>query len=300
VPSVPPPLTRPAPASRGRAGATADELPPWKPWLAPAGIALGLALGSLGGIVVSLVGAAGGASLSHPPPAVNIASNVALDIGFVAAAIYLASLSGAVRLTDFGFRRAALWRSLGIVALAAFCYFGATQVYSIVLGLHGREQLPKGLGSTSDTAAMVAVGVFVTVIAPICEEFFFRGFLFGVLRSWLAPRGSWGTWAAAIVTGILFGCAHIGSAALKYLVPLAFLGFVLCIVRWRTGSLYPGMALHSINNSLAFGISELHWDTAKIISMGLLALGAIAAIAGPLGAREPAVAAAAPATPGRT
>ena len=74
------------------------------------------------------------------------------------------------------------------------------------------------------------------VIAPICEEFFFRGFIFGALRHWkinFAGRDI-GTLFAAIVTGILFGLAHTGSASSQYLIPLGFLGFVLCVVRWRT------------------------------------------------------------------
>jgi len=293
VSSVPPPLIKPElPDGAGgeRTVATVEALPPWRPWAAPAAVVLGLAVGSIGDLIVSIIGAATGASLNHPGPAVNIAGDIVFDLGFVAAAIYLASVSGGMRLSEFGFRRAALVRAIWILALAALCYFVATDVYAALLGLSGREQLPSGLGSPSDTAAMIGVGAFVTVIAPICEEFFFRGFLFGVLRSWLSPKGAWGTWVAAIITGLLFGGAHAGSAAVKYLVPLAMLGFILCIVRWRTGSLYPGMALHSINNSLAFGIDELHWDAAKIIAMALVALAAIAVIAGPLGAREPAVA----------
>ncbi|HWF74991.1 MAG TPA: CPBP family intramembrane glutamic endopeptidase, partial [Solirubrobacteraceae bacterium] len=119
-------------------------------------------------------------------------------------------------------------------------------------------------------------------------EFFFRGFIFGQLRSWLRAR-AWGPWVAALITGLLFGAAHTGSAAVKYLVPLAFLGFLLCLLRWKTGSLYPGMAMHSVNNSLAFGIDELHWHAGKLIAMALLALAAIAAIAGPVGWRQAAV-----------
>ena len=105
----------------------------------------------------------------------------------------------------------------------------------------------------------------------------------------MARGRPWGPWAAAIATGILFGAAHAGGAAAKYLVPLAFLGFLLCLLRWKTGSLYSGMALHSINNSLAFGIDELHWSAAKMGAMALLALGAITAITGHLGWREPEV-----------
>lgn len=289
--SGPPPLAKPElpdGVAAARAAAAVEVLPPWKAWTAPAAVVLGLALGSIGDLLVSIGGAASGANLSHPPPAVNIVGDVVFDLGFVAAAIYLASLQGRVRPSDFGFRQTGLGRGIRIVVLAAIAYYLATAAYASLLGLHGSEQLPSGLGGTSDTAAMIGVGVFVTVIAPICEEFFFRGFLFGVLRTWLAQR-AWGPWVAAIAVGIVFGAAHLGSASPKYLVPLGFLGFILCIVRWKSGSLYPGMALHSINNSLALGVDELHWDAAKIIALAVVALAAIAAIAGPLGAREPAV-----------
>jgi membrane protease YdiL (CAAX protease family) len=273
---------------RGRAARVVDVLPPWRWWAAPAAIVLGLALGGIGDLIVSIVGAATGASVSHPPPAVNIVGNVVFDIGFVAAAIYVARLLGPLRPSEFGFRRFPLVRVLWLFPLIALVYFVGTALYASLLSLHGREQLPTGLGSPHDTAAMIGVGVFVTVIAPIAEEFFFRGFIFGVLRSWLADR-NWGPWAAAVITGILFGAAHAGSAAAKYLVPLAYLGFLLCILRWKTGSLYPGMALHSVNNSVAFGIDELHWNAAKVALMAVGALVAITVIAGPLGWREPAV-----------
>src|SRR5690348_6308059 len=76
-----------------------------------------------------------------------------------------------------------------------------------------------------------------------------------------------GSSPAAIVTGMLFGLAHTGSAAGQYLIPLGFLGFVLCLVRWRTRSLYPCMALHSINNSLALGVNQLHWNAGEIVAL---------------------------------
>ena len=270
-------------------GVALDTFGPWPWWVGPAGIALGLALGVMGDLGVGIVGAVAGASLTHPPPAVNIVGSVVFDLGFVAAAVYVASRLGVLQLAQFGFRRAPLVRVLWMLPAVAVVYYVGTALYASALSLHGREQLPTGLGSPNDTAAMIGVGVFVTVLAPIFEEFFFRGFLFGALRSWLASR-SWGVWGAAGITGVCFGAAHAGSAAAKYLVPLGFLGFLLCVLRWRTGSLYPGMVLHSVNNSLAFGIDELHWSTAKVLLMAIGALAAIALIAGPLGWREPAVA----------
>ena len=86
-----------------------------------------------------------------------------------------------------------------------------------------------------------------------------------------------GPWVAAIIVGVLFGLAHTGSASSQYLIPLGFLGFVLCLMRWRTRSLYPCMALHSFNNSLALGVNELHWSTLGILGLivaSVLAVGA--------------------------
>jgi membrane protease YdiL (CAAX protease family) len=128
----------------------------------------------------------------------------------------------------------------------------------------------------------------VCVIAPICEEFFFRGFIFGGLRRMritIAGREV-GTWVAAILTGILFGLAHTGSASSQYLIPLGFLGFVLCLVRWRTRSLYPCMALHSVNNSLALGVNQLHWSGLEILGLIAGALAVITTVTGPLSRRR--------------
>src|SRR5262249_23294047 len=170
---------------------------------------------------------------------------------------------------ELGYRRIS-WRvGVGAVALAGLSYYIVTYLYSTLLGLKGNDKLPQELGVTHSTAAAAAATVFVCVVAPIAEEFFFRGFLFGVLRHMrvrVAGR-ELGPWLAAIIVAILFGLAHTGSANPQYLIPLGFLGFVLCIVRWRTGSLYPCMALHSINNTVALGVNELNWGGGVILAV---------------------------------
>jgi membrane protease YdiL (CAAX protease family) len=59
-----------------------------------------------------------------------------------------------------------------------------------------------------------------------------------------------------------------------YLVPLALLGVLLCVLYERTQSLYPCMALHCINNSIAFGGAE-HWSW----EIPVVAAGALTTIA---------------------
>ena len=152
--------------------------------------------------------------------------------------------------------------------------------------LHGTDKLPSELGATHSTAALVAAAVFVCAVAPIAEEFFFRGFIFGGLRNIPLRIGRFdgSPWLAAVITGILFGLAHTGSASSQYLIPLGFLGFVLCLVRWRTRSLYPCMALHSANNALALGVNQLSWSALAILGLIVASWVVIAVVVGPLAA----------------
>jgi uncharacterized protein len=266
-----------------------DERAPWPAWTAPAGVVLGLILGSLGTIIVDVVAAAGGSSVSNPPPAANIIADIVFDLCFVAAALWLANFRSRARPVDFGFRRIPLATGVAAFVAAAIAYYGLTALYSTVAHLHGTDKLPSELGATHSTAALIAASVFVCAIAPMAEEFFFRGFIFGGLRNIPLRIGSFdgAPWLAAVLTGILFGLAHTGSASSQYLIPLGFLGFVLCIVRWRTGSLYPCMALHSANNALALGVNQLSWSAPAILGLILASWLVIAAVAGPLTPRSP-------------
>jgi membrane protease YdiL (CAAX protease family) len=299
MPSVPPPATESAVASpEPPPSQSPDELterladePPWPPWTAPAAIGVGFGLGILVSAIIGIVARASGSSLGHPGPALSLTGDFLFDAAFVAAALYFASLRTRVRPADFGFRSIRLPRVAGAVLAAGISYYVLTTLYAMVFDLHGNEKLPKELGVGKSTAALVGAAVFVCVIAPIAEELFFRGFVFGALRRMRVVIGgrNVGTWVAALITATLFGLAHTGSAAPKYLIPLGFLGFVLCLLRWRTRSLYPCMALHSINNSLALGISQLHWSTVEILTLTVGSLFVIAGLTGPLAARSPAV-----------
>jgi hypothetical protein len=289
-PWVPSPSPEPPPPTS--ADSDVSDVPPWPAWTAPAAILSGFALGIVVSIIVGVAAQAGGSSLTHPTPAVSLIGDVLFDVAFVAVALYFARLTTPIRPADFGFRPVRLKTAVGGVLAAGIGYYVATAIYASLLGLHGNEKLPKELGVSNSTAALVGATIFVCVVAPMAEEFFFRGFLFGALRHMhieVAGR-QLGTWVAAIITGILFGLAHTGSASSRYLLPLGFLGFVLCLVRWRTRSLYPCMALHSINNSLALGISQLHWNSAEILALMFGSLLVIFGLTGPLGWRAPAVA----------
>jgi len=255
-------------------------------WVALLAVVIGFAGGEVLASIAVGVGGAFGSSTTNPPPAVNIVADFLFDGAFVVGAIYMSVLRGWMGRAEFGYVRIPVRLGLTAFGLAAVGYYVVTVIYAQLAGVHGTDGLPSDLGVGRSTWATIAVTAFVCVSAPICEEFFFRGFLFGVLRRLdirVAGR-QLGPWVAAAIVGVLFGLAHFDSAQPAFLIPLGFLGFVLCIVRWKTGSLYPGMALHSVNNCIALGVNEhrLHWGAGETFAVCIAALLTITLITGPL------------------
>lgn len=281
-PPAAPPSAPPPAVSSGSENRPPDSAAQWPLWFAPAAIAMGFGLGLIATIVVDVIGHP--ASGSQQTVAEALAANLVFDLGFVAAALYFVGLRGRPTPPTFGFSRVAPWLAIVAVVLAGAGYYLVTLGYASLFSLHGADKLPAPLGTTQSTIGLAGVAVFVCVFAPVAEEFFFRGFLFGVLRQMrvtVAGRDA-GTWIAAIITGILFGLAHAGSALSQDLIPLGFLGFVLCLVRWKTRSLYPCIALHSLNNSVALGATQFHWSGGEIVGLTVGSLAVIGALTLPL------------------
>ncbi len=230
----------------------------------------GFAAAVVGALLIAITAAAAGASLSDPPPSVNILALVAQDVCLVGAAIALARLGGSARPWDFGLRATPVWRGVGWSILTWVGFLVVTAVWVAVTGAQSTDDsLPESLGVDESDVALVAVIVLVCVGAPIVEEFFFRGFFFTALRSWR------GMWPAAIVTGLVFGAIHAGSSEPVFLLPLAVFGFALCLLYVKTRSLYPCIGTHALNNSLAFGASQdWTWQILPVLggSLALIAL----------------------------
>ena len=94
----------------------------------------------------------------------------------------------------------------------------------------------------------VALWVGAVLLAPIAEEFFFRGLLQTLLVRVLRRR-----WAAIAVTSIAFGAIHFPQpqAVLALIVLSVLIGFAY----ERTGSLLPPILIHAL-----FNLKTLVWD----------------------------------------
>jgi uncharacterized protein len=282
--STPPPVSPvsfphpgPPPELPERPEGLPERTPLWAPWTAPVSLIAGFAVALFGYVIIGGVGSATGARVDAP--AVTILGTLVQDAALIGSALVFANLSGRPRPGQFGLRPTRLWSGVGWLLLTWFGFVVFSAVWVTALGIEERDDLPDQLGADESTVALVAVAVLVCVLAPIAEEFFFRGYFFTALRNWK------GAWLAAVLTGLVFGGIHAGSAPAGYLVPLAVFGFGLCLLYWRTGSLYPCIALHALNNSLAFGVTQ-GWDW-QIPLMMLGANGVIALIMLGVGERAP-------------
>jgi membrane protease YdiL (CAAX protease family) len=240
----------------------------WPPWTAPLALVGGIALALVGGLLVDVPAAILGVTISssHTPPGVTIADTLVQDVGFVIAAVYCARIGGrAVRSWQFGLRRPPVgWRTaVGLIALLLLSFVALSAIWSGLVH-PSEEKLLETLGSNEGTSLLVLSAVLTCIVAPICEEFLFRGYIFTALRNWH------GTLPAALITGLLFGGVHYGSAPTLDLVPLAGLGFGLCLLYRYSGSLYPCMIAHSLNNSLAFSSLENWGWQAPVLLVGAL------------------------------
>jgi hypothetical protein len=245
----------------------------WRPWTAWAALLAALVFAAVGGLVVDIPAALLGVDISHKLPAgLELADTFVQDAGFIAAAFVFAGIGGrTVRAWQLGLRPTAWGRALGGVVATIVAFYVFTALWTSLVNVSEPEKLLEQLGAEHNAALLVGSALLTCVVAPISEEILFRGFFFRALSNW---RG----WLpAALVTGLVFGGIHAGSAPAVDLVPLAALGFALCVLYRRTGSLYPCIAAHALNNSIAFGAEE-HWGW-QIPVLALAALATIAALA---------------------
>jgi membrane protease YdiL (CAAX protease family) len=93
----------------------------------------------------------------------------------------------------------------------------------------------------ADPNKRIPIILLAVVIAPLAEEFVFRGFLYGVLKRYA------GAVPALIFSGISFALIHLHAPSL---LPLFLLACVLTLAYELSGSLLVPMGMHALFNSV--------------------------------------------------
>lgn len=137
--------------------------------------------------------------------------------------------------------------------LAMWLVFGGLQAIGYMdwmesLGVEATQDSVKLLQTATDPMVLILMAIAAVLVAPVCEEIVFRGYLYPVAKKYA------GTWTAAICSGLVFAAAHGSLAAL---LPLFIFGIVLALLYEKTGSLWAPMAVHFCFNGATVGIQFL-------------------------------------------
>lgn len=248
--SAPPPPEPPRPEPEDGAGEKPFSWVSWK----PRDVALGIVAAAIGSSLLTLI-----LVLPFDPTLETAAGQLVGQIGLWLTLVGVA-LAGATAWRFEGWREAVRrlgfrdfrWSHLKLAGLIV----GAYLAFAIVVGglldvLFGyrpeQEELSETLKLELTPLAVVVLYLSACVVAPLVEEAYFRGFVFGGLRA------GYGFWVGAAVSALIFGAVHAGTAPAA--IPfLAVLGGCFAYAYERSGSIWPAVFAHAINNLLAITI----------------------------------------------
>lgn len=141
----------------------------------------------------------------------------------------------------YGFARAKASSYLGCALMAAGLF-----LVNIVLAVLMTALFPESGQNVEELFSQIlgdnaAAALFVVALTPaVCEEMLFRGLFFRSLKARYRPL------PAVVATAVLFGLYHM---SLVKFVPTGLMGLAFGLVAWRTGSIFPTMLMHFLNNA---------------------------------------------------
>lgn len=189
---------------------------------------------------------------------VSVLANIILFLFFPGTSLWL----GRVRpWTAFALRRPPLASLLPALVLGLSLWPWTHEITALLRALGVDTIRSEHLESVRDALKKwreVSPFFIITVLAiitPMLEELFFRGYLQGALLRAQPPA------AAILTSAALFGAFHLFTSfgiAVERFVPTTLMGIALGWVRYRAGSIWPGVLLHGAHNGLV--VMLIYWQ----------------------------------------
>ena len=197
---------------------------------------------------------------------VSATSSVGVLIGTILAACSMLLRHGSlssVRLTPMP-----LMNLIGISLVAIILFIPLTYIANGIVSLLVPYSHPllESLSTQRSTFSLWLAVFSAVIVAPISEEFMFRGVLFGFFQrieryfttrigTPLVSNGIFSRstrnlpYFAILASGLIFGLLHWGHGAAW--IPLSLLGMALAYLTHRTGNLLPAIAVHMSLNGFS-------------------------------------------------
>jgi sodium transport system permease protein len=131
---------------------------------------------------------------------------------------------------------------------AAVFLAAGTMLLGMIITMISSAVFKSSADTAVETTSTILGGGFVTslilvaLLPAVCEEFMFRGYIFGAFQARLKPA------AAIFASACVFGLYHMNIVRF---FTTAFLGAMLAYAAYRTKSIIPGIIMHFLNNATA-------------------------------------------------
>lgn len=131
---------------------------------------------------------------------------------------------------------------LCILLLSVALDEGLLRLVRLLTGLDLTPQTSHVLAGLARTLPLaLAATVAIGLLGPLAEELLFRGLIYGYVEGRFGARPAWA------VSSLLFAAAHLEAAHVVLVLPI---GILLGWVRLQSGSLWPCVLAHMVNNTV--------------------------------------------------
>ncbi len=176
---------------------------------------------------------------------------------------------------DLGLTRNISWRDLGlIVAVFVVTHVGfqllflGTEAGSVAAQRQQAVQYFAELGFQNGTSYAAAMVISSVILAPVCEEFLYRGIILRSVHDGLVRKMPLvAVVIAVVVSAVLFALPHLGDSLVgRMAVAYVVSGVAFSLVYVWTGSLTAAMVSHSLQSCFSFASVLLYGRGDTVVS----------------------------------
>ena len=187
---------------------------------------------------------------------------------------------GATRYVGLAARPNTMWLVLGLLLMtAAIPFTGLLEEWckhipffnASVASDEAYDKLALAMMQGTNWSDLLLNSLCISLIPALAEEIFFRGCLQQLLLNWFRSH----KWLAILLVAILFSAFHMQWSGF---VPRVFLGLILGLAYYYSGSIWISISMHALNNLLTIvlyflfnrGILRTDWSTMPVsLPLGL-------------------------------
>ena len=143
-------------------------------------------------------------------------------------------------------RRVIITSIVGLLGIYLLVGISSSFITPLLENNLGEQQLQAPVQMIIDAkknnpALLVSLALLTVIVAPLCEEFVFRGYIYGTLKRFSCR------FFAATASALFFAVVH---TSLWSIVPLFIVGFCLAIIYEISGSLWAAILTHAMFNAV--------------------------------------------------